>query len=364
MAFELYRMLERYADSVPAPGHLASKFTVKAGGIHQASKVMWDVKRSNRKIAFPQADASAGYHMNGRQGFTNKETAPPVYMEGASLVATDLMGVRQFGEDPFSNPNFTAAVNDIMSMNAEKISDMIQGSLELMAAQILTTGAISLKDSSNVVRFAEDFAPKDSHFPNASVAWSSASTAVPLADIADLCDKIVDDGKTEPERITMNSNTFEEMIATDSFKAAMSKDVNIWNGEVSVIGRETGMRGAKRRGRIRCRNYVLDVYTYDVKYEDPYSSSESYYIPDGKWIVESGGRYDATFGGIVTIGKSAEAMSLLGGARITQRDLLQDLDLNAWISNDRTSINLGIGTRPLLIPVGIDTFGCGDADAA
>jgi len=364
MAFELQRMLARYVDSAPAPGHLASKFKVGPLGIHSAAEVLWDVQRSNRKIAYPQANAGVGYHMNDRSGFSAKKTAPPVYMEGNALAASDLLGVRQFGQNPFADQNFMAAVNDIMSMNAAKITTMIQGSLELMASQILTTGAISLVNTANAVVFSEDFKMKETHRPVASVAWSTPATAKPVTEIANLCDVINRDGKSEPKTIEMNSSTFEEMIATTEFSDAASNQKYVFNGEVVMPENRPNLRGAKYRGRFRFRQWVLEMYTYDEEFEHPYQGTVTKYIPDGKYIIEAGERYDATFGGILKFGEDTQAMNYLGGARLNSADLLQDLDFNAWISLDRTVINLGIGTRPLLIPVAIDTYGCGSADTA
>ena len=85
--------------------------------------------------------------------------------------------------------------------------------------------------------------------------------------------------------------------------------------------------------------------------------------PNKVVVRSSTGRLDATFGAIPNIGK-------LLGAQATNNVLPElpsrannveggmDMFWNAWITPDGEQLMGGVGSRPLMIPTAIDTFGC------
>jgi hypothetical protein len=358
MSFELVRMLAPYMEKVSPPLHLASKFKAGEFANKLSSKLKYDIKRTSKDIAYPVRSTATGYHMNARDGFSSREVAPPTYMEGAALPANELMGVRAFGKDPYTDPSFLEEVQNEMSVKADKLIAMIQGSLELQASQILTGGAISLVNNAGEVVFDLDYEATATHFPKASVAWASTTTAVPLTDILNLCILIQREGKGMPSKITMNSVTLESMKACDSFKIAMNSDYRVFNGELGSIARVEDLRGAVRIGTLQIAPFVLDLYLYDEEYKHPQNGAMTKYLPDTRYIVESTTQdFRCEFGGFARY-PGADGLEMIG-TRQARNDMLADLDVNAWFSLDRTVWNLGLASRPLLIPVSIDTFGCG-----
>ena len=354
-----------YVETVDAPFHLSSLFAVPPGGIHNKSKVQVHIRRTKKDISFPIADPSTGYHMNQRRGFSIKELAPAVYKEGIAISADDIMDEYQsFGMDPYKNPALMRKTRDEVGIVMTDLNLMIRRGLELQASQIMQSCTLTLVNDSGNTVFSEDFAPKAAHFPNASVAWTTTATAVPLTDIADLCDVIYQNGKRMPERIHMNSKTLAQMKATDSVKAAMDVNYKMTSGEFyslkntnqSINPLITG--GGILRGVIEARNYALDLYVYDGDYNHPETDVITKYISDNKVIIESGGRMDATFGKINNFGTDNRANSYLVNGRLSSRQRMADLTVVAWISPDGSILNIGIGTRALLYPVATDTFGC------
>jgi hypothetical protein len=160
----------------------------------------------------------------------------------------------------------------------------------------------------------------------------------------------------------MNSSTFDEMMSCTTVIAALNAEIRLWKGEFGPQPVGTDTRGAVKQGTLKCGPYVLEIWTYDASYKKPYGGAQTKFIPDGKWIIESGGRMDATFGGLANFGTDGRASRYF--TRVSNAGMLADMSIVTWIEPDGTSMGIGAGTRPLLIPVAVNTFGCGDADAA
>lgn len=359
------QLLSPFVQIADVREHFSSLFAVPPGGIHNKKKVEVHVRRTAENIAYPMRDPSAGWHYNERQGWSKKELEPAVYKEAFAIAADDLMGDQEFGMNPYENSALMARAQNEIGISTQTLRDIIRRGLELQAAQIMTTGALSLVDDSGAVVFAENFAPKATHFFNASTAWTTTATAVPITDIANGCDLNKRDGKRMSKRVHFNSVTFEEMRATDSFKAALDRDYKMDNGEVYRIN--SGAQpvydrfregGGIFRGVIQARNYVLDMYTYDEEYNHPQTGTITKYCPDHKAVIESGGRMDATFGRINNFGTDGRAQQYLARGRMTNESRMVDLTIIAWVTDDGTVFNVGVGTRGLLFPVEIDSFCC------
>jgi hypothetical protein len=361
------QMLAPYVEMSDTPMHLSRLFRVPANGIHDKAKVKIDVRRATTEVAFPMKDAAAGWYMNKRKDFVSNEVEPAVYKEGFAISADDLMEGRAFGQNPYQDVVLMSRAREEIGTVTTNLREKIKRGLELQASQILTSGALTLVDDTNATVFAETFGARTAHFPNASVSWATTGSAVPLTDLANLATLIQTNGRKMPKRVHMNSVTFAQMKATDSFKAAMSKDYRIYSGEIYRIRTDvqpaypisgTMDGGGVFRGQLELSgSFLLDLYVYDGDYTHPYSGTVTKYIPDYKVIVEADGRLDATFGKIQSFGTDGRATNMVRG-RMTNRSLLSDLSIIAWFSPDGTVFQCGVGTRALLIPVAVDTFGC------
>jgi hypothetical protein len=357
--FDLIRMLPAYMETVRPPLHLASKFKAGAFSNRLSSKLKYDTKRTSKDIAFPVRSVGTGYHMNARDGFSSREVEAPTYMEGSALPAKELIGVRAFGRDPYSDPSFLEQAQTEMTVKADKLVSMIHGGVELQASQIFMGGAISLVDDDGNVVYSLDYEAAATHFPKASIGWAaSPTTAVPITDILNLCLLIQREGKGMPSKITMNSATLEVMKATTSFKAAMSTEQRVYNGELGTINRVEDLRGAVRVGQLQIAPFVLDLYLYDEEYKHPETGAMTKFVPDDRYIIESSTQdLRCEFGAFARY-PGSDGMEMVG-TRLTSNGMLADIDFNAWFNLERTVWTLGIASCPLLIPVSIDTFGCG-----
>jgi hypothetical protein len=361
------QMLAPYVEMSDLPYHLSRLFKVPVNGIHNKAKVKVDIRRSTNDIAFPMKDEGGGWYMNKRKDFVSNEVAPAVYKEGFAISADELMAGRSFGQNPYENTELMARAQEEIGAATARLREKIKKGLELQASQILTTGALTLVDDTNATVFSETFGARTAHFPNASVSWATTGSAVPLTDLGTVANLVFTNGRKMPRRVHMNSVTLAQMKATDSFKAAMSKDYRIYNGEIFRLRTDVQPAypissnmdgGGVFRGQLELgASFLLDLYVYDGDYTHPYSGSATKYIPDYKVIVEADGRLDATFGSISSFGTDGRANRLIQG-RMTNRSQLSDISIVAWFSPDGTVFNCGVGTRALMLPTAIDTFGC------
>ena len=359
---ETIQLVAPYMEEDDGPLALSSLFSVPADGIHNKDKVEFHIRRTSRLVALPQRDATTGYRMNGLKGFDIKTVKPTVYKEGLSVSADEVIAGRSLGRTPYESPAFMARVSEVVAPTVTEMIMMIKRAIEIQASQILTAGTVTLTDGTGTV-YSEDFQCLATHFPNASVAWTTSATAVPFTDIANLCDVIERNGKRKVRRAIVNSTGFDDMKTTTQFKNGASGD---YTGEIYKLDMEASPvypalgNGAIFQGVLRIRGgRRIDLYVYDEWYETD-AGVKTDYVGDAQCILEASPRLDATFGAINKFGIDSEAASV--GQRITgrasMRDRLADLSYNMWFSDNREVFNFGVGTRPALAPITRDCFGC------
>ena len=119
-------------------------------------------------------------------------------------------------------------------------------------------------------------------------------------------------------------------------------------------------QGGKFQGVIHIGNYRFEIWTYNGRGILPGSVSKTKFIDDDKCIVRaSGGRLDTVFGGVPTpTAVDARFRDILPDRVSIPRAV--DIAPNIWTSPNGKQTILELESRPLLIPTGIDTFGCID----
>lgn len=350
------KMLAAYVQSTPAPMFLTSLFTAAPENFHNSEEIEIDIQRDAQNVAVPVGHMGDGYQANQSGGFTTKKFTPPAYLEQESIHALQLMG-RTPGRTDYDNPDFQAAALDKALRAARVLEKKIRLGMELQASQILTTGAIDLKNAGNVTVYAESFGAKPAHFFNSGVAWSGA--ADPLADITAACDLVNNDSLEPAVQCIMGAGSLEAALAITSFRQRFEADTGRFNvGNISP-SMEDAQRGGQRVGAIYIGGNWLEVWTYNGAYKNPVGGTMTKYVPNDKVIVRAAARMDATFGGIPTFGSDGRAARFIPG-RIINSQAMTDIQMNAWISPDGSVLNIGLGARPLMIPTAIDSFACID----
>lgn len=345
-------MLKKYEQGIKPTMFFTGQFNNVT--FHNSEKVEIDIERDDEDISIAVADLSTGARLNSADYFTNKEFKPPIHKEKAVLNAFDLIK-RNAGEDPYKDVDFQANAVLRGVKLGQKLSPKITRSIELQASQILTTGTVSLADENDGVIYSISYSPKSSHFPTVSASWGTASAA-PLQDLKSLCEVIRDDGLVDPDMIVMGQDAFENFIADETVKPKL--DLTRLAGTGIVPMQRLG-NGGQYRGTVEVGNYKLDIFTYNGRYKDPKTGDKIKFLADDKVIVrDSMGRLDATFGGIPKIGRPDPRVPAEMFQRVSIDGSMFDMQHWASILGNNDGLEIEVGTRPLLIPVAIDTFGC------
>ena len=361
MAVEIKRegWLQLFTQMRSPSGFLSRRFTVKPGGIYMGDKVAIDIQRFGEDVAIAIKKCT-GPNLNDIDIFTTKEFTPPAYGEAFNLDVCELLN-RMAGVDPYTAA-YTEYAGQLVAKMAQGfmvIDDKIQRAVELQASQILQTGKLLLLDDNGATVYEIDFKPKATHFPTVGTAWSDAVNSTPLDDIKSLADKVRTDGKVNPNRLTFGDLAFSQFMNSDQVQAAL----NNRRIEVGFIDPEMEDSGAVNQGRIWIGSYAYDMWTYPEEYKDPQTGNPVKYVEDDKVVVDSTRtRFDMTSARVpLPLGPDPRVEGLLPG-RLSSREGSFDVTPNVYPTPNGKQIMGELESRPLLVPVQIDGFGCLDVN--
>ena len=349
-------MLAAYEQDAEPTMFLSGMFQSPRRNFHNSEEVEIDIVRSEEDISIAIQDLSTGARLNSEDIYTNKGFKPPIHKEAGPINAHTLIK-RMPGQDPFAAVDFQANAISRGIILGRKLQRKILRAIEQQSSQVMTTGTVTLIDSAGASVYTIDYKPKATHFPTAGIAWSSA-TSTKLADIASLANVIRGDGLANPDMLIMGAGSYELFIQDQDVLDRMDNRRIAGNG---IVPLELMGNGGIFRGVIEIENYRYDIWTYDGRYKHPQTGVSTKYIPDDKVVVRaSSGRMDATFGGIPRIAGPDPRVPGALLSRVSVPGQMLDLQMNGWITPDGETMMVQAGTRPLMIPTAIDTFGCLD----
>lgn len=347
------RMLQMYMEEASAPLFLAGFFKTPPRNIHTTEKVEIDIVRDDEEIAIVVQDLSTGARLNESTLYTNKGFTPPIFKEKAAIHAFTQIE-RRAGVDPFQDPNYAANAAEESFTLFRKLERKIRRSIELMAAQVLQTGTVTLSDDAGNALYTLDFQAKATHMKTVSTTWAlNGLTGDPLADLSDLGDVVRQDGKHDPTDLIFGKSAWQRFIANTKVKEQLDNR----RFEVGRIAPTSRGQGATYRGTIWIDHYEYRLWMYSGFYKDPVSENPTpYVLTDNVIMLSETGRLDLSFGAIPRIvGPESRALPFLP-TRISDGERGIDITPNAWFSPDGENLFVQAGTRPLTIPTAIDTF--------
>lgn len=354
------RMITAYEQMASPTLFLSGLFQTPPENFHTSEEIEIDIVRSEEEVSIVIQDLSTGYRFNSHDLYTNKAFKPPIHKEAIPINAFDLIK-RMPGMNPFESPDFRA--NAIMRFfsGMQKIERKVRRAIELQASQVLQIGVVTLIDSSGTALYTIDYKPKATHFPTAGTAWNAVG-ADPLGDISALAEIIRNDGLNDPDQLIMGVDAFEAFIKNaDVIARYDARRIDL--GTIAPM--QMAGNGGSYRGIVEIGNYRYDIWTYGGRYKHPQTGTITQFIsPENVVVRASSGRLDATFGAIPNLGMllNVQPVNLLPElpGRMAMADGGIDLFVNVWLSPDGEQLFGGVGTRPLLIPTAIDTYGCLD----
>jgi len=358
MAVEISRegWLQLFTQMRGPMGFLSRMFTIKPGGIYNGEKVAIDIQRFGEDVAIAIKKCT-GPNLNDIDEFTTKEFEPPAYGEAFPLNVCDLLN-RMAGVDPFSAAfqDFASQMVAMMAQGFVKIDDKIRRAVELQASQIMQTGKLTLTNSAGDTVYDLDFKPKATHFPTVGTAWDN-SASDPIADLQSLADIIRADGKINPDRLVMGSTALRNFLQHANVKDFLD------NRRISIgeIAPEMTDSGATFYGFVWVGAYEFEIWTYPETFKDPQTGNATLYVAADKVIMTSTRtRLDMTSARVpLPLGPDPRVAGLLPG-RLSSRGESFDVTPNVYATPNGKQIMGELESRPLLIPVQIDGFGCID----
>lgn len=346
------RMLAAYFEQVEAKGFLSSFFQSPPRNFFDSEKIEIDIRRHGRTVAIPIQDLTVGARNVALDQFTNKEFIPPIYKESGALNAFNMIK-RQPGQDPFQNPDIMA--NAVLeSFNIFRtLESRVRRAMELQASQVFASGVVTLIDNNGDTVYSIDYSPKSSHFINApGGTWTGTPTIV--ADLATLAELIRADGKSQPNTLIFGSNAYNLFIADDEIKALL--DTRRFN--LGAIGTPIERAGGTFVGTFAVGAYLFEIWLYNDSYDLPNTGADTPFVAtDHVLMLSSGARLDAVFGSIPKIVESDNRVLPFLPSAIRSTDAGMALTANVWVTPDGETVTVQAGTRPLMIPTQIDSFG-------
>jgi hypothetical protein len=317
-----------------------------------ANTLVWDIERYTDTIA-GTVDPNTGSNLNTLDKFSTKEMELPTYAEAVTIDAADLVN-RMIGQNPFdaANSSATSRLMQIMQPALVQMSQKIDRSVEVQAAQVLQTGLLALPGAKP---FAADFKPKATHFPSASTVWSDSVNAIPLTDLANLCNVIQTDSRVTMGRAIFGKTALREFLASNQVQE--QADLR----RIDLIAIDPGLvdRGARRWGAVTFEGYDIEIWSYDAEYTPFGGGANVRYVDDDKVILlptdTSGNLVVASLVVPRVLPSDPRVTALLSAPTTSAAGW--DLSPNMWTNDEGTIVNAGFRARPVLIPVGIDTFG-------
>lgn len=349
------QLIDMYLEEASAPMYLSGFFRSPPQNFHTTEEVEMDIQRDDEQVAIVVTDLSVGPRHNEASVYTNKRFKPPIYDEDGAVSSFDMIR-RQPGQNTFASPDYAAnAVRQAFAIY-RKLELKIRRAVELMAAQVLQTGALTLISQAGASLYTMDFQAKATHLVTAGTPWAvNGTTGDPLSDLAALAVVVRRDGKKEPTKLIFGDSAFQRFMANTSVRTVLdNRRMDI--GTLAPVSRG---QGATFQGWIWVGHYRLELWTYDGFYKHQQTGVATPFVATNKVIMLcDGARLDLTFGAIPMIVQPDQRALPFLPPRISSASGGIDLTTNAWITPDGKQVVVSAGTRPLTIPTAIDTFAC------
>jgi len=349
-------MLAAYKQEAQPTMFFSGMFRSPPRNFHNSKSVQYDITRSEEDISIAVQDLSVGARSNSVDVYTNKEIIPPIHKEKGPIEAHTLLD-RMPGVDPFMQVDFQSSAIEQGLNLARQLQRKILRAIELQAVQVLTLGVVTLTDGTGAPIYSVDWKPKTTHFPTSTIGWDQP-LSTKLNDLRVLANTIRADGLSNPNMLIFGESALELFISDDAVQKRW--DVERMARDALVTPERRGSGGIYH-GTVTIGHQRYDMWSYASRYKDPVTGASVPYMPDDKVIMASSeATLNATFGGIPRIGPPDPRVPGALTSRITIPEQMVDIQMNAWFSEDGETMNVQAGTRPLMVPTAIDTYGCLD----
>ena len=261
-----------YKERTRSTGFIRSFFPGKQASTRYVSI---EVQRGSEKVASDVIRGSEG-NRNSFGRSTEKIFDPPYFREFMDLTDMDLYD-RMIGSENISESvvaDFTANVADNLGM----LQDKIDRKYELMCAQALLDGIITLNNGDNI-----DFNRKAGSLVNGSATPWTTGTVSPYDQLAAGAAFIRKEGKAQ-------GGLYNVILGESAMTAFLANDIVLERADIRNITLDNirepqrNATGATYHGRVSAGSYVFDLWTYPEYYQNDAGTLVPY-IDDKKIVI-------------------------------------------------------------------------------
>lgn len=349
--------LESYKEQDLFIPFLTQWFITTMRDIINAESFKIEVKRGGRKIAPVISHWTGKGAKIKKDKYTGKEFTPPVSALGSDFSPGDLTE-KVFGKTEYSSAemSYMAQLMGIIQDAMAEIESQFGRLFEYMASEIFQSGTLTLYDELGNAAYIIDFFPKATHFPTVSTAWSDPNSD-PDSDIQNLIKEIKKNGKVQIRNLVFGETALKNYLRNT--KVADRFDIRRY---------ETGQYQPREQnedvtllGDWVCGTTRITAWSYEGLYEYYHDDTIREYVNADNvlFLPEIQGRnvdFRKVYCKAPTITGVDERYVEMIPATMNLDD--REYTTRLWVDGSADTVNVEFKTRPSLIPVSIDAFGC------
>lgn len=338
-------MLEAIRQLAPRPTFLTNRYfkTNPTSDIFVTEEVWIDIKKGSQRLAPCVMPRKNGITIE-RDGFKTYRHTPPKIAPKRILTIDDLTA-RGFGEAVLSNMSPMQRQAEVLRQDLIELDAMIAGRVEQMAAQVLCTNAIVLKQYSDKIsdedsteyelRFYDGVNDTTKYTP--AISWSADNADI-LGDLKAMVRMLTQKGLPATDLLVapdvadaiLNNPTIQKLFDNRSY--------NLGSFAPTLSG-----DGASHIGKLNVYGHMLDIISYDAVYTDDDGKTKPY-LGAGEVVLTYEDSGKCLYGAVSQIEVSDGPIITHAAARVPKYTSSID-------NNIRT---LSLTSRPLPIPRSAD----------
>jgi hypothetical protein len=311
-----------------------------------------DILKDGRNVPFYVKPVSDGLLVE-RDGFETHTYEPPYLSEFMQFTGTDEdVYTRRPGEDIYNASTPAGNLAYMIGEAAATLAERFDRKEEEQAAEVLTTGMLSVKDKDGNVIALIDFGMKDTHKPvllqgGDFKPWNDPTCKKNdiLEFLSDYCDDdLIGTDSEQPLTHVIMGRTAKQWLMRKMDPDNETSGLNSIRVQRGEIRPQTLPKGVRYYGQFDDLSGA-DVYGYYAKITDPYTGELRRIIPDNMvLLVSDQARFDRNYG-VVQHKKALEAYPQ-GLARFPYR----------WETPNGKTEFVQLESAPLFSPYEIDAI--------
>lgn len=309
--FEPRTMLEMVNSEFRARSFLRDRYFSHKETFNTQS-VDIDIKGPGKRKLAPFVSPRIGGTLDLRSGYKTTTYKPAFIAPYRVCTAEDALQ-RLPGEQLYSGRSPADRAAQILAQDLNEMDKEITRTEEVMCAQALTTGKITIKGEGvdDQIDFWGDLAAADKPQSTVSTLWT-ASGADPLKDLRGVCRTIAQKSGLTPVEMIAGATAVDALI--DKLKG----DTTAFNSRRIDLGQINPREledGVQYIGALRLPN--LDVFTYDETYYDEATSTNKALIPaDSVLIACRGAKTTRAYGVVDIVNDKENTVQFVEGDRV------------------------------------------------